>query len=88
VSCEKQKRKASLGTAVPVYNYRKYPASCSNSPINFTKLPVVLSSTYAILTRLVYNSFTSLIATSILEMILNRSALYPVNPSDWKSNAR
>jgi len=46
--CKKQKRKATLGTAVPVYIYRKYPASSSNSPINFTKLPVVLSRTYAI----------------------------------------
>jgi len=35
-TCEKQKRKASLGTAVPVYIYRKYPASSSHSPINFT----------------------------------------------------
>jgi len=43
VPCEKQKRKANLDTAVPVYMYRKYPASFSNSPINFIKLPVVLS---------------------------------------------
>jgi len=75
VPCKKQKRKTSLGTAVPVHIYWKYPASSSNSPINFTKLPVVLSRTYAIPTRLIYSSFTPLIATGILEMISNRSAL-------------
>jgi len=75
VPCEKQKRKASLGTAVPVYIYREYPASSCNSPINFTKLQIVLSHTYAIPTRIVYSSFTPLIATGILKMISNRSAL-------------
>jgi len=48
--CEKQKRKLVL--VLPYqYTYRKYPASSSNSPINFTKLPIVLSCTYAIPTR-------------------------------------
>jgi len=75
VTCEKQKRKASLGTAVPVNIFFKYQASSTNSPINFTKLPVVLSRTHAIPTGLVYSSFTPLIDTGILEMISNRSAL-------------
>jgi len=68
VPCEEQKRKANLGTAVPVYIYRKYPAFSSNSPINFTKLPVALSRTYAIPIRLVYSGF-------ILQITLTRRVL-------------
>jgi len=72
--CEKQKRKLVL--VLPYqYTCRKYPISSSNSPINFTKLPIVLSRTYAI--QVGYStasSFTPLIATDILEMISNRSA--------------